>query len=240
MQPTANIKNRLLLALPRRELDPLLADLVHIETRYKQVLIDDESSLDQVYFPNSGVISVIGVYSDGSAAEMATIGREGTTGFQELLGARASGVRLLTQIEGSAMRIKRAAYDAAAKNLPTFRLLMYAHLHAFLHQLMISCACNATHSVKQRLARWLLMMHDRHDDDVLPLTQDLLAEMLSVHRPTATKALRQLQNARTVQVRRGGIEILDRQELTAHSCECYQIARVRTARLLPKTYPTPR
>ncbi len=237
MRSTREPQNRLLLALPRREYDELRLDLETVETRYREVLVDDEDTLERIYFPNCGVISVLGVYSDGATCEMATVGREGMTGFQEILGARVSTVRLLTQIEGNAVRMTRKKFDAALVKYPTFRKLMNLYLQVLLDQVMLSGACNTAHSVKQRLARWLLMMLDRQDGDELGITQDLIAEMLSVHRPTATKALRVLQKAGLIRARRGGIEIKDREGLMTVSCECYQLNRARTLARLPKTYP---
>lgn len=229
-------KNRLLLALARREFDRLKPSLERVETPYKEVLADVDSTLDHVYFPDSGVISIVGVYSDGSSIEMATIGREGMTGFQEIFGGRASSARFLVQIAGTAVRMKRSAFELALRESPVFHGLMLTYVHVLLEQVMLSAACNGAHSVKQRLARWLLMMRDRHDDDDLPITQDLLAEMLGVHRPTVTKAARGLQKASLIRIRRRLLRILDRERLLETSCECYQLARMRTAQYLPKTY----
>lgn len=207
-----------------------------VESPLKVVLLDVDSALEHVYFPDSGVISVVAVYSDGSIIEMATVGREGMTGFQEVFGATASSARLLVQIAGTAVRMRRAAFDRALKESAPFGALMLAYVHVLMEQVMLSAACNGAHSVKQRLARWLLMMRDRHDSDTLPITHDLLAEMLGVHRPTVTKAVQALEKASLVRVRRRFVHIVDREGLLAASCECYQLARSRTAQYLPKTY----
>ena len=135
---------------------------------------------------DSGVISVVAVYADGSSIEMATVGREGCTGFQAFFGEKESSVRFLVQISGSASKLSRVAFTRAMRSLPSFRNLMSAYVNAFLEQVLVSAACNGVHTVKQRLARWLLMMRDRSDDDTLPITQTLLAEMLGVQRPTIT------------------------------------------------------
>src|SRR5262245_47544788 len=183
MTPTSTWpRNRLLLALPPRNLNQLLPELDYVECKRQQILIDADRPLDSVYFPDSGVVSVVAVYPDGSIIEMATIGREGSTGFQAVFGAKTSSARLLVQLPGTAARMPRAAFTKVMETMPAFRSLMLAHVHAFLEQVMVSAACNGAHRLKQRLARWLLMMRDRHDDDVLPLTQELLAEMLGVHR----------------------------------------------------------
>ena len=142
--------------------------------------MDADSSLDHVFFPDDGVVSVVAVYANGSVIEMATIGREGCTGMQAFFGAKTSSVRLLVQIPGSAAKMSRAAFTRAMESMPSFRNLMSAYVHAFLEQVLVSVACNGAHSLKERLARWLLMMRDRGDEDALLITQSLLAEMLGV------------------------------------------------------------
>ena len=198
--------------------------------------MDADSSLDHVFFPDSGVVSVVAVYPDGSIIEMATIGREGFTDVQAVFGAKTSSVRLLVQIQGSAAKISRAAFTQAMESMPSFRKLMYAYVQAFLAQVMASVACNGAHSLKQRLARWLLMMRDRSDDDALPITQDLLAEMLGVQRPTITNVAKELERDGLIKRGRRQVTILDRKRLTKASCECYQLVRDRVDHYLPKTY----
>jgi CRP-like cAMP-binding protein len=229
-------RNRLLLALPSRNLKRLMPELEHIACHREQVLMDADSSLDHVFFPDSGVVSVVAVYPDGSIIEMATIGREGCTGLQAVLGAKSSSVRLLVQIPGTAEKMSRAAFASAMKSMPSFRGLMYAYLHAFLEQVMVSVACNGAHNLKQRLARWLLMMRDRGDGDTLPVTQTLLAEMLGVQRPTISIAAGELERAGLIERGRRQVKILDRQGLMSASCECYELVRTRIAHHLPKTY----
>jgi len=230
-------RNRLLLALPPRNLKRLAPELEHIPCAREQTLVEANSSLDHVFFPDSGVVSVVAVYADGSIIEMATVGREGCTGMQAVFGAKKSSVRLFVQIPGSAAKMSRATFNRAMKSMPAFRALMFAYVQAFLEQVMVSVACNGAHSLKERLARWLLMMRDRHDDDTLPITQDLLAEMLGVQRPTITNAARDLERAGLIERGRQQVTIRDRQGLIQQSCECYQVARERVAFHLPKTYP---
>jgi CRP-like cAMP-binding protein len=228
--------NRLLLALPSSNLKKLLPDIEQIRCQREQVLMDADRSLDEVFFPDSGVVSVVAVYADGAIIEMATIGREGCTAIQTVLGAKISSVRLLVQIPGSAAKMSRATFMGAMGSMPSFRSLMYAYMLAFLEQVMVSVACNGAHSLKQRLARWLLMMRDRCDDDVLQITQDLLAEMLGVQRPTITNAAQELERAGLIARGRRQVTMLDRQGLANASCECYQMVRERVAFHLPKTY----
>ena len=165
------------------------------------------------------------VYSDGGTIEMATIGREGCTGVQAVFGAKNSFARFFVQIPGSAAKMSRAAFNRAMGSMPSFRNLMYGYVHAFLEQVMVSGACN-----------WLLMMRDRSDEDELPITQNILAEMLGVQRPTITNAAEELERAGLIERGRRQLTILDRRALTKASCECYQLVRDRTAFHLPKTY----
>jgi CRP-like cAMP-binding protein len=132
--------------------------------------------------------------------------------------------------------MSRADLTRAMGSMPSFRNLMYAYVHAFLEQVLVSGACNGAHSLKQRLARWLLMMHDRSDGNTLQISQTLLAHILGVQRPSITNAIRELERARLIAPGRQQVTILDRQGLLKASCECYQLVRTRTAFHLPKTY----
>jgi hypothetical protein len=115
--------NRLLLALPSRDLKRIMPELEYIRCQREQVLLDADDTLDHVFFPDSGVVSVVAVYADGSVIEMATIGREGCTGMQAFFGAKTSSVRLLVQIPGSAAKMSRAAFLRAMESMPSFRNL---------------------------------------------------------------------------------------------------------------------
>src|ERR1700693_3385011 len=230
-------RNRLLLALPSSNLKQLMPELEQIRCRREQVLMDADSSLDHIFFPDIGVVSVVAVYADGSVIEMATIGREGCTAVPAVLGAKSSSVRLLVQIPGSAAKMSRAAFTRAMGSMPSFRHLMYAYAQAFLEQVLVSVACNGAHSLQERLARWLLMMRDRGEDDALEITQNLLVEVVGAHRPTITNAAHELERGGLIARGRREITILDRQGLMAASCECYQLVRARMAFHLPKTYP---
>jgi CRP-like cAMP-binding protein len=213
-----------------------MPELEQIRCERGQVLMDADSPLDYVFFPDIGVVSAVAVYADGSIIEMATIGREGCTALQAIFGAESSSVRLLVQIPGGAAKMSRAAFTRAMGSIPSFRGLMYAYIQAFLEQVLVSVACNGAHNLKQRLARWLLMMRDRGDDDALQITQNLLAEMLGVQRPTVTNAAREMEHAGLIARGRRHVSILDRQGLMAASCECYQLVRARITFHLPKTY----
>ena len=167
---------------------------------------------------------------------MATVGREGCTGVQAFFGAKSSSARLFVQIPGTAAKMSRTAFIRALASMPSFRSLMEAYVQAFLEQIMVSVACSGAHSLRQRLARWLLMMRDRNDDDTLPITQDILAVMLGVQRPTITVTARELERQGLIKRSRRQLAIVDRQGLIEASCECYSLVRSRVASHLPKTY----
>src|SRR5437588_4893246 len=131
-------RNRLLLALPSRNLKQLLPELKHIRCQREQVLLDADSPLDNIFFLDSGVVSVMAVYSDGGTIEMATIGREGCTGVQAVFGAKHSSARFFVQIPGSAAKMSRAAFNRIMGSMPPFRNLMHAYVHAFPEQFMVS------------------------------------------------------------------------------------------------------
>src|SRR5271155_4882869 len=123
-------RNRLLLALPSRNLKRLMPELEQIHCQRAQVLMNADSALDHIFFPDSGVVSVVAVYADGSIIEMATVGREGCTSAQAIFGATTSSVRLLVQIPGGAAKMSRTAFTGAIESMPAFRSLMYAYVQA--------------------------------------------------------------------------------------------------------------
>src|SRR4029077_7973820 len=169
-----------------------------------------------------------------SIIEMATVGREGCTSVQAIFGATTSSVRLLVQSPGSAARLLLGGFTRAMETMPAFSTLMYAYIQAFLEQVLVSVACNGAHNLRQRLARWLLMMRDRGDDDTLQIPQSLLAEMLGVQRPTVSNVAREMEGAGLIVRGHRQVTIVDRQGLKDAACECYQLVRARIAAHLPK------
>jgi CRP-like cAMP-binding protein len=201
------------------------------------VLLDVDHPLDYVFSPDSGIISVVAVYANGDIVEMATIGREGCTGFRAIFGATVSSFRFLTQVPGSTTRLSRIAFTRAIDSMPAFRSMMFAYVPAFLEQVLISVACNAEHSLKQRPARWLLAMRDRVDGDALFITQDLLADMRARIGPPSRILPASLELAGLIERGRRQITVLDRADLEKESCECYRLVRDRILFYLPRTYP---
>ena len=229
-------QNRLLSALPPRQFKRLAGHLERVECLPGQMLVDADRPQNDIYFPETAVISVVAVYENGGIMEMATIGREGCTGAQAVFGSRTSPSRLLVQIPGSATRMSREAFMRAMEAMPSFRVLMHAYAQAFLEQVLVSVACNGSHSLSQRFARWLMMMRDRSDGDALQITQTLLGDMLGVQRPTISNAAREFERLGLIARGRRQVTILNRARLAKAACECYQLVRTRFAFHLPKTY----
>src|SRR5262245_13637860 len=192
---------------------------------FKQTLIEQDKPVEFVYFVETGVMSLVTDLADGETIETGTVGNEGLVGLPAVLGAPYAPGRALCQIPGSGFRVPAAVItEEAERGTPWVRVLLrYAHVvSAMMAQ---TAACNRVHSVDARMSRWLLMTHDRVDSDDFPLTQEFLALMLGVARPTVNTAGSILQKAGFISYTRGRITVLDRVGLESASCECY--ARIR-------------
>lgn len=190
--------------------------------------------IEKIYFPECGVISTIANFTNGDMIEMANVGREGCSGIGVILGGRIALVTDLVQIEGRAQAIEASALPELLSDIPKLESVLAKYVQAYIYQLYVAGACNGTHGLSARLARWLCTMRDRSDDDELRLTQDFLAEMLGVRRPSITIASRRLQADGLIECGRGRVRILDLQGLREASCECYRMVREAYTSLLPR------
>jgi CRP-like cAMP-binding protein len=218
-------RNRLLAALPLDALATLWPQLKPVELALRQVLQEPEMPIKTIYFPESGWVSILAQLEDGDAAEVGFIGREGFIGLTVLLGGDSNDFEAIVQAPGTALQMDVAAFREAVELIPALRtlLLRYALFHH--GQVARTAACNGRHHVDQRLARWLLMAHDRADGDEFPMTHDFLSTMLGVRRAGVTVAAGQLQKAGFIRYERGRIEVMDRSGLESISCECYGTVR---------------
>ncbi len=175
------------------------------------------------YFCNSGMISTLNVFPDGKSVEVGLTGKEGFVGMTLVAGLRSSPSRVNCQIEGTAFRIDADALAECLERCPVLmqRLLMFSQITTM--QIAQVAACNRVHPVEERLARWLLMCADRAGLHRLPLTQDLLGQMLGTRRASVTIAAAILHRAGSIDYRRGEVEIVDRRKLEATSCVCYRL-----------------
>ena len=218
--------NELLAALPTEVLQRLLPALERVPLGLKEILHQTGEPIEYVYFPGGGFVSELTVLETGEMVEIATIGKEGVVGiFAGDDGQRAPAVAMVQAATDVCYRLRGKAFRKEMDRRSAFHELMTRYMHAHVGLIMQSTACNAIHTVEQRLARWLLMAHDRVGLDAFPLTQEFVAMMLGVTRPSVTIVAGTLQKAGLIKYHRGHLEIVDREKLEAASCECYRVVR---------------
>ena len=223
--PPSEPQNLLLAALPLEDYERLSPALDVIPLTLKEILHYPGESLQHVYFPGGGFCSVLTVLQDGRMVEVATIGREGLVGVSAMSdGGRMTSCAMVQAETATCYRMTVDALRRETDRHGALYDLLTHYAQALMGFVMQSTACNAVHSVEQRLARWLLMAHDRVEKDNFPLTQEFAAMMLGVARPTVTVVAGTLQKAGLIKYRHGRITIVDRKALERASCECYGAA----------------
>jgi CRP-like cAMP-binding protein len=223
------MRNELLAALPQADRNRILPSLELVKLSLKEFVHKTGETVQYVYFPGGGFLSVVTILEDGSMVEVATVGREGAVGVSAALdGATAESATLVQGESDACYRMTTRDFRREMERRGPFYELLSRYIHAYVAFIMQSTACNAVHSVEQRLARWLLMAHDRMELDEFPLTQEFVAMMLGANRSTVTLVAGTLQKAGLIAYHRGRLEILDRGKLESASCECYGV----TSRLL--------
>jgi CRP-like cAMP-binding protein len=226
--------NRLLDALPNGERERIRAEMHLNPLRPHDVLLEEGRALRNVHFPLVGVVSLMTPLVDGASIETATVGNEGMVGVHAFLGGGALGnARAIGQVPGEMLSMDVDVFRALVDDDGKLRTLMFAYMQALFAQISQAVACNSAHEIQQRTAKWLLESHDRAGgSDVFQLTQEFLAEMLGVTRPSVSVAARTLQEAGLITYRRGEITVLDRQGLEESACECYAAVQREYARLV--------
>jgi len=213
--------NRLLGLLPASDLDLLGLELETIALDQDAVLSQAGDDIEYVFFPHSGAILLMIDMADGHTVATAAIGREGAVGTLSMLGPSPSAITAVVRAAGTASRIPASRFHAAFSRSPAIRHAVQLHIRSMLMQFQLGAACNALHPVEARLARWLLQLRDRVDDDILPLTQQTLAQILGVRRTTVTLLMRNLRARGAIRSDRRGLFEIDRARLAAAACECH-------------------
>ena len=224
--------NHILDALPRADFARLEPDLDEVSLAVHDVVFDAQETITAVHFPLSGVVSLVTPMEDGSIVEVTTVGNEGMVGVAVFLGARSTTVRAISQVSGRALRQPVDAFLRAIDDHSQLRAVVQRYTQALFTQISQSAGCNRLHSNEERLARWLLMSHDRVGADRFPITQEFLSQMLGVRRATVTVSAGILQRAGFISYARGQVTIVDRKGLEGASCECYRIMQTEFVRLL--------
>jgi CRP-like cAMP-binding protein len=226
------VRNQLLTALPPDLLSRLLPRLRLISLTTRDSLMVPDAPIEAAYFVESGFVSLVTSVEDGTQAEVGLIGREGMVGLPLITGVDTSFVEAFVQGDGSALRMEARVFRAAMEEEPALRTLLLRYLEAMTSQVSQTAACNGRHDLEQRLARWLLMAHDRAGGDEFQITQEFLALMLCVYRPSVSVVASTLQRAGIIRYGRGRITVLDREALEATACDCYRVVKARFERLL--------
>jgi len=224
--------NHLLAALSPEAFERLKPNLEPITFALGEVVYESGAHMRYVYFPTTSHISLLYTMIDGSTAEMGLVGKEGVVGIALFMGGETTPNRAMVQGGGEAFRMKSKAMLDEFKRGGDFQHLLLRYTQALITQISQTAVCNRLHSVEQRLCRWLLMTHDLAQSDELQMTHEFISNMLGVRREGVTMAARRLQEMKMISYVRGHIRILDRPQLLAHVCECYQVVRDEHSRLL--------
>ena len=240
MEHRARVGNRLLAALPPADLKFLVPHFRMVQLERDTVLVRSGDAIERIYFPISGLIAFIMDMPNGQTVATAIVGNEGAVGVLTTLGPTLSPMTAVVRVAGLALQISPTRFQAAlGRGGSALNGAVQTHTRALMAQFQHVAACNALHSVEERLARWLLHVHDRVDGDVLPLTQETLAEFLGVRRTTVTQVISKHRASGAIRSNaRGSIEI-DRPRLEAAACECYQLMSRRIGQIVLPEEITP-
>ncbi len=225
-------RNRLLRALPPEEYARLLPHLEPVVLAALEPIADAGDPIRHVYFPETGILSLVSRAADGTLVEHGTVGYEGMAGLPLALGVEWTPAVMLGEVPGISWRVDAAAFRALLPTSPGLEALLGRYVVYFLAQVSQSLLCNSLHAIEQRCARWLLMTHDRVEGDTFLLTHEVLAQMLAVRRAGVSVAADALRTRGLIEYTRGKVTVTDRAGLEAASCACYGIVRGHRDRLL--------
>ena len=215
------VKNRLLAALPENQYQRLLPHIEPFEFEHGKILYEIGEAIRYCYFPFDAVVSLVTQMEDGKIVEVGLVGNEGMTGLPFLLGQKRSAERAIVQIPNGGVRAKADVVLKEFMRGEGLHAVLLRYFNSLLRQVAQTAACNASHTIEERLSRWLLMCHDRVSSDQINLTQEFIAEMLGTRRATVNVGAINLQSAGLIKYNRGRIQILDRSGLEGFACECY-------------------
>ena len=230
--PRQLTSNRLLAALPLDDFGRLLPRLEPVPLEVRQALFEPNRPIEHVHFVEAGLVSFVAGTNGSGLVEVALIGCEGMVGLHVIFDVETSPHRALVQVAGRALRMSAGDLRQAMEEIEALRTLLLRYAQAQMVQAAQGVACNGRHTIDGRLARWLLQAHDREDGDRIPLTHDLISQMLGVRRAGVTTALGALEDAGVIDASRGCITVLDRAGLERASCECYGIVKAEFDKLL--------
>ncbi|MDB6060939.1 MAG: transcriptional regulator, Crp/Fnr family [Verrucomicrobiaceae bacterium] len=227
------LQNRLLAALPVEVQERVMPHLEYVPMPMGKVLYESGDTLRHVYFPTDSIVALLYVMESGASAEISMVGNEGILGVSLFMGGESTPSRAIVQSAGSAVRLLGQRLKDEFNRHGEMLQLMLRYTQSLLTQMAQTAVCNRHHSVDQQLCRWLLLSLDRLQGNQLNMTQELIATMLGVRREGVTDAAGKLQRLGVIEYSRGHINVLDRTQLEQLSCECYEVVKKETDRLLP-------
>ena len=216
--------NHILSALPESEYQRLVNLLEPVNLSLNEILLKARQKCEYLYFPTGGIVSLLSVMDGNSTTEIGLIGKEGMVGTMQFIGDGISNSQSVVQVKGTAMRIESEVLRVEFERSEALQKLLLGYALKLFNQVSQGAACNNHHSVKQRTARWLLMLDDR-SENTLSMTQQLLSKMLGVRRTGITEAANEIKQQGIIDYQRGQIVILNRQALEAIACQCYQLIK---------------
>lgn len=225
MANDSGFENLILRALTGETYEKAAANLEVVEMPLGQKIYAPDEKISQIYFPETSVISVVTYLENGDCVETGIIGKEGVSGTETVLSRDSSPREAMVQLAGTGNRMKVKIFRELFASEETFREIVLQYVYNFIVQISQNPACLCYHNVEKRLARWLLSFQDRAVSDELNLTQEYIAVMLGVHRPSVSKCAKRLQDMGLIDYTRGKIKILDRNGLMNVSCECYDVIK---------------
>lgn len=224
--------NQLLGLLPVEGYQRLVPHLKKLFYKSGTVLYEPNEVMDFAYFPTTAMISVVSIMESGATTEIGLIGNEGMVGLPIILGGKQNISRVIVQVEGELWKLSAKILLQEFESYPQLQRLLLLYTQARLTQVAQSAACNRQHNIEERLAKWLMSVHDCVQVDEIPLTQEFVSNMLGVRRSGVTIAANALQQSGMISYRRGKITLLDYDALKETSCECYKLVQDEYIRLL--------
>jgi CRP-like cAMP-binding protein len=232
MAPSSYSSNQVLASLLPADLGLLLPHLRFVDLPQETVLFEFGGTVNRVFFPHNGIVSLVVELASGDMIEAAMIGREGAVGGLSALDTNISVSRAIMQVAGAASVVEPEIVRRLADQSLAFRTTLIKHEQILLAQSQQSAACNAAHTLEARLSRWLLRCRDLIGSDDIALTQEFVAQMLGVRRTSVSIVANTLQQAGLIKYKRGHIRLLDLEGLRDSACECYGTVKALSDRLI--------